>query len=164
MTKTKVIPVAFWNLLELLLHILAQLEVKRGERLIEQQHLGAADEGARDGDALLLAAGKARDAAVLKALERDEGEHLPTFSSISSRSTFFSRSGEGNVLKNVQVREQGVALEDGVDIALIGGTSLMFSPMKIMSPLSGVSKPPMRRSVVVLPHPEGPKSVRNSLS
>ena len=32
----------------------------------------------------------------------------------------------------------------------------------LTSPVSGVSKPPMMRSVVVLPQPEGPSRVRNS--
>ena len=40
----------------------------------------------------------------------------------------------------------------------------MLSPRKMISPSSGVSKPPMSRSRVVLPQPEGPRRVRNSLS
>jgi hypothetical protein len=38
------------------LFALAQLEVERAERLVEQQHGGAVDERARQRDALLLAA------------------------------------------------------------------------------------------------------------
>ena len=43
---------------ELELHLLAQLGVERGERLVEQQELRAVDQRARDRDALLLAAGE----------------------------------------------------------------------------------------------------------
>ena len=44
--------------LELDLQLLAQLEVERAERLVEQQHGGPVHERAREGDALLLAAGE----------------------------------------------------------------------------------------------------------
>ena len=46
---------------------------------------------------------------------------------------------------------------------LCGGTSLILTPSNSTSPLVGWRKPPMIRSVVVLPQPEGPSSVRNSL-
>ena len=42
--------------LELDLHLLAELEVERAERLVEQEHLRAVDDRAREGDALTLAA------------------------------------------------------------------------------------------------------------
>ena len=47
---------------------------------------------------------------------------------------------------------------------LWGGTSLMRLPSNKTSPEVGDKNPPMIRSVVVLPHPLGPSSVRNSLS
>ena len=57
---------------------------------------------------------------MLKALECDKCEHfLDLFLYLIAVDLLFAQR-EGNVLKNVQVRKQGVALEDGVDIALIG--------------------------------------------
>ena len=47
---------------------------------------------------------------------------------------------------------------------LWGGRSLIFSPEKKISPLLGLVKPPIILNVVVLPQPEGPKSVINSPS
>ena len=44
--------------LELELHLLAELEVERAERLVEQQHLGLVDDRARERDPLALAAGE----------------------------------------------------------------------------------------------------------
>ena len=44
--------------LQLLLHVLAQLQVERAERLVEQQHLRPVDQGAGERHALALAAGK----------------------------------------------------------------------------------------------------------
>ena len=45
---------------QLLAHLDAQLLVERGQRLVEQQHARLGDRGARQRDALLLAAGKLR--------------------------------------------------------------------------------------------------------
>ena len=59
--------------LELDLHLLAQLEVERAERLVEQQHLRAVDDRARERDALALAAGQLRRAA---AAEAGQAHHL----------------------------------------------------------------------------------------
>ena len=42
------------------LHLLAQLQVERAERLVEEQHLGAVDERAGERDPLALAAGELR--------------------------------------------------------------------------------------------------------
>ena len=49
--------------LELLLHLLAQLEIERAQRLIQEQHLGGVDEGAGQGHPLALAARKLARAA-----------------------------------------------------------------------------------------------------
>ena len=49
-------------------------------------------------------------------------------------------------------------------VRLWGGTSLILTPSNNTSPEVGDKNPPMMRSVVVLPHPLGPSSVRNSLS
>ena len=46
------------DLLELDLHLLAQLEVERAERLVEQQHPGPVDQRAGQRDPLPLAAGQ----------------------------------------------------------------------------------------------------------
>jgi hypothetical protein len=53
---------------------------------------------------------------------------------------------EGDVVPDVEEREQGVGLEDGVD----------------RSPVLGCSNPAIMRRVVVLPQPDGPSSEKNS--
>ena len=57
-------------------HLLAQLGIERGQRLVEQQHVGLEDQGAGERDALPFAAGKLRGTAVLLAGEADEFEHV----------------------------------------------------------------------------------------
>ena len=107
------------DVLELLLHILAQLQVERGERLVEQQHARTAHECACDGDALLLSAGQARDVAALKARELDEREHfVDLLLDLVARQLLLAQR-ERHVFKHVQVGEEGVALKDGVDVALV---------------------------------------------
>ena len=51
------------QVLQLDLHVAAQLAVESGERLVEQQHLRPVDQGAGKRDALLLAAGEFPDCA-----------------------------------------------------------------------------------------------------
>ena len=48
---------ALTQLDDLRTHLVAQLGVQVGERFVHQEDLGAADDGAADGDALPLAAG-----------------------------------------------------------------------------------------------------------
>ena len=47
---------------------------------------------------------------------------------------------------------------------LCGGRSAMRLPDRVISPELGASKPAIIRSSVVLPQPEGPSRVKNSLS
>ena len=62
--------------LELQLHLAAQLEVERAERLVEQQHLGPVDDRAGERDPLLLAAGQLRRLAPGEVGELDQLERL----------------------------------------------------------------------------------------
>ena len=62
--------------LELDLHLFAQLEVERAERLVEQEHLRLDDEGAGEGDALPLAARQLGGLAVAVLVEAHLRERL----------------------------------------------------------------------------------------
>ena len=46
----------------------------------------------------------------------------------------------------------------------LAARAVISCPSNRICPLSGLSKPPSRRRVVVFPHPDGPKRVRNSFS
>ena len=105
--------------LELDLHLAAQLEVERAERLVEEQHLRLVDQRPGQRDALLLAAGELGRAALARA--------RPARRAPASRSTWSSTSllpcatqAEGDVVGDRQVREQRVALEHRVDRAPVG--------------------------------------------
>ena len=59
-----------------MLHLLAQLQVERAERLVEQQHARAVHERARECNALALAAGELARPALLVAAEAHHLERL----------------------------------------------------------------------------------------
>ena len=150
--------------LQLELELLAQLQVERAERLVEQQHLRPVDERPRERDPLLLAAGQ------LARLARRRSSSSPTRRRISAYTRLLqlgaldplSPQPERDVLVDRQVREEGVALEDGVDVALVAAAGRRRPCRRAGStPSSGSSKPPIIRSVVVLPHPDGPSSAKN---
>ena len=111
---------ALLDVLKLVLHILAQAKVQSAQRLVEQQHLRAVDKRARDGDTLLLTAGKGSDTPVFKALETDDLQHLGHTVVNLLLGELRQTKTEGDVVVYVQMREQRVSLEDGVDFSFIG--------------------------------------------
>ena len=105
--------------LELELHLFAQLPVERAERLVEQQHGGAVDEGARERDALLLAAGELRGLAVGEAAHLHQVERLRHALADLGLGRAALLQAVGDVLGDAHVREERVRLEHGVDVAAV---------------------------------------------
>ena len=108
------------NVLELLLHLLAQLQVERAERLVEQQHARLVDERAGDGDALLLTAGELGHVAVGVVLKAYQTQHTHDLLGDNVLRLLLDGQAEGDVVVDVHVREERVFLEHGVDLALVG--------------------------------------------
>ena len=107
------------DLRQLDLQSLAQFQVECAERLVEQEHGGTLDEGARDGDPLLLAAGELCGRPVAQLLETDEGERFAhALRALRTPHTIHAQS-EPDVLPHGHVREQGVRLEDRVHRSLV---------------------------------------------
>ena len=107
------------DLLELDLHILAQLEVKRAQRLIQKKNLRMVCQRTGNGDALLLATGQAIDIAVRKAIQIDHIQHV-----LHGRFDFLftfamDPHSKRHIVINIQMREQRILLENGVDLALV---------------------------------------------
>ena len=107
------------HLLQLDLHVLAHLEVQRGEGLVQEEHLGLVHDGAGDGDTLLLAAGEGLHVAVLVVGHGHELENLADALVDLLLRHLLQLEAEGDVLIHIQVREQGVALENGVQRTLV---------------------------------------------
>jgi len=64
------------NRLQFDLHLLAQAQVQRAERLVEQQHLRPVDQRTRERDALFLSSRQPRRRAVGKPPEAHQFQHL----------------------------------------------------------------------------------------
>ena len=100
-------------------HPLAELEVEGGQRLVEEEHLRLVDEGPGDGHALFLPARE--EVRLLCGLvgHPDEVEHPVDLVVDLALRPLGDAEAEGDVLPDRHVGEQGVALEDGVDLALV---------------------------------------------
>ena len=105
--------------LELDLHRLAELQVERAQRLVEQQHLRLHHERARERDALLHAARELRRLGLLAAREPHQLERLGRLAPALGLVHLALLQAVGDVVEHRHVREQRVLLEDRVDVALV---------------------------------------------
>ncbi len=107
--------------LQLDLHLLAELQVERAQRLVQQQHARPVDQGAGERHALALAAGELRRLAAAEAGERHHGPASPRRAARRSGLRHLAdHQPVADVLQHRHVREQRVVLEHGVDVAVIG--------------------------------------------
>ena len=105
--------------LQLELELLAQLQVERAEWLVEEQHLRPVDERPRERHPLLLSSGQLARLARPEVLETDATQDLRDPSLQLGALDPLSAQPERHVLVDRQVREERVALEDGVHVALV---------------------------------------------
>ena len=105
--------------LQLQLHVLAELQVERAERLVEEEHARVVHERAAERDALLLAARELPGLALREPGEADELEHLVHAPFELILRDALPLEPERDVVLDRHVREERVALEDGVDVALV---------------------------------------------
>jgi hypothetical protein len=99
-------------------HLHAQGSIEVRQRLIEQEHLGIANDGAADGDALPLAAGQGLGQAlqILRQLQLARGglDLLPDL----SLGQALQLERVGHVVEHIHVRIERVTLEHHGDAAL----------------------------------------------
>ena len=92
-------------------HLLAQVRIEIGERLVEEKHLGLDHHRAREGHALLLAAGELGGIALLELVEMNDRKHAPDpLGDLGPRQLAHAQP-EGDVLGDRHVRPDRVALE-----------------------------------------------------
>ena len=119
-TNTNVVPDLAMDPRQLGLHLLAELEIERTERLVEEQDGRSLGEGTRQRDALLLPAGHLGGHPPVESAESDEVEVLAGPTADLRGRQLLHPQPERDVLGDRHVREQGVVLEDGVDVAPVG--------------------------------------------
>ena len=151
------------QVLQLDLHVAAQLAVERGQRLVEQQHGRPVDQRARQRHALLLAAGQFLDPPPAIAGSRTISSASSTRRSIS-RERAAAGAGAGRrptLLGDIEMRKQRVVLEHHVDRPAIGRHADHVLAGDQHLAFVGCSKPPIMRRHVVLPQPDGPRKEWN---
>ena len=100
-------------------HLETQLGVEVGERFVEKEAARTDDQGAGQGDALLLSAGKLRDLAVGVGFHAHVGQRAghALFDFRPRYATFLQ--SEGDIPRHGEVRPEGVALEHHARVALV---------------------------------------------
>ena len=101
-------------------HLLAQIGVEVGERLVEQQRLRFDDQRARQRHALLLPAGEFAGIALRQRLEFCRGQDRRQFLRDGVAVHFAQAQAVDDVFGHRHVRPQRVALEDHRHAALLG--------------------------------------------
>ena len=147
------------QILQLDLHLLAHLAVERRKRFVEQQQARLIDDGAGERDALLLSAGQLARPARAHGLHAHHAQRLIDLLRDVRFGQALEAEAEGDVLGDIEVREERVALENGVDRALACRHVSRSVPSSSMMPSEIVSKPPIILRMVVLPQPDGPSRV-----
>ena len=104
---------------ELILHIFPEPHIKGAKGLVQKQNLGLIDQCTGDGHTLLLTAGQAGHLAIVEALETDDFQHLRHPSVNFVLTELGDTQTKGNVVVDIEMREQCVFLEYGVDFAAI---------------------------------------------
>lgn len=104
--------------------VLAHLRIQRTERFVEKENAGADREGAGEGDALPLAAGKLVGQAMAEVAQLDEFEQfrdaIPDLGARRAVGPLPHAETEGDIVRHCHVPEEGVMLEDHADLALPG--------------------------------------------
>ena len=106
--------------LQLALHLLAQLQVQRAQRLVQQQHPRPVDQRPGQRHALALAAGELRRLACAVAGQGHQRQGLLGARQALGPGDALDLQAVGDVVQHAHVGEQRVVLEHRVDVALVG--------------------------------------------
>ena len=147
-------------------HLHAQLRVEVGQRLVEQEDLRVAHDGAADRHALALAARKLPGLALEERLElQNFAPRRALCAPLSRRGTPAQPQREAPCCRRRSCADR--ARRTGTPWrgrAASGGTSLTRTPSITTSPAVISSSPAIMRSSVDLPQPDGPTKTMNSRS
>jgi len=136
--------------LQLDLEGLAQLGVQGAQRLVQEQDLGVEDQGPGQGHPLLLPSRQLRGAPSLHAGQPHAFERGQDHASSLLLGDAPVREPEGHVVEHIEMREQRVVLEHGVDVALVRRRLDHVHPVQQDGPLRGALEPrdqPERRGL-----------------
>ena len=160
----KVVPSRWCSLMMLGAGLDAQLGVEVRERLVHEEDLRAADDGAAEGDALALTAGELLRLAVEELADAQQlGGFLHLAVDLRLRG-LAQLEAERHVVVDAHVRVERVVLEHHRDVAILGRHVVDDPVADEDAAVGDLFQAREQRRLVVLPQPDGPTSTRNSLS
>ncbi len=109
------------QLFDLEAHLLPQLGIQVGERLVQQQNLGTIDQSPGQSHPLLLPAGELARVVLLVLLHADELQSLHDHLVPLGLGLFSDHQGKLHVLEDSHVGEEGKVLENHAQLPLVGG-------------------------------------------
>jgi hypothetical protein len=106
------------HILEILHQALAQLEIESHQRIVQQEQVGVLEHAARDGGALLLAAAELGRALGEQRLDAEDLRHLADAALDLGAADLLQRHRIGDVVEDVDMREEREGLRHVADAAL----------------------------------------------
>src|SRR5439155_24340673 len=122
--------------------LLAELQVERAERLVEEEHARLADEGPGERHPLPLPARELPRLAILEPFQLDEAQHLEHTPADRAALHALAPEPERDVLEDREVREERVALEDRVDVTPVRRQPRHVAVAEQDRPLARLLEPP----------------------
>jgi len=102
------------EVLQLDLHLFAQLEIERAERFIQEQHARLVDQRPRQSDPLLLPTRQLRRSPLADRRQADQRQGLLDAALALCLWYSFHLQAKGDILRHRQVWKQGIVLKDHV--------------------------------------------------
>ena len=107
------------NVFQLVLHILAQFQIQRRQRLVQKQHARIVDQRTGNCHTLLLSARKGRHRTLFKAFQIHHCEHrLHALDDLFFLDLLHPQT-ERHIFKNIQMRKKRVFLKHGIHRSLV---------------------------------------------
>jgi hypothetical protein len=137
------------NPLQLDLHLLAELQIERAQRLVEQEHLRVVDERPCEANPLALATGELDRLPVAEPGELDDVQDLVDSQPSVAASDSTHAEAVANVLGHGHVRKERVVLEHRVDVPQVRRPTGDIAPGQLdpalVRPLEAGDQPQGRR-------------------
>ena len=108
------------EIFQIQLHFFPQLIVQGAQGFVQKQYLGVVHQSPGDGHPLLLAAAHLLGLSVAKVLQLGQVQHLVDAFLLFFLGDLLHHQAKADVVLHGHVGEQGVMLEDHIDIAFIG--------------------------------------------
>ena len=143
--------------LQFVLHLLAQLQIQGGQRLIQKEYLRLVYQSPGNGHTLLLPAGEQCSIFVLVSFQTDQFEHLHNLLVNDILAHLLDLQAKCDIFIDAQVRKQRILLKDRVQFPPVGRHIADLLPVKDHASFIRVEKSPQdtqKRSLAAAAGPQ----------